>query len=79
MLIHLRVKDNRFNSGFYSKFFHEDNITPEIYKFVKNKVDKILSIDWYGSYYWKKGPPSISDFLNDYKHLDNKVKEGQNE
>ncbi len=71
MLIHLRIRDKRYGSGFYSKFFHENDITPEIYKFVKNKADKIISIDFGGVYYWGSNPLSnTSKFLNDYKHLD---------
>ena len=70
MLIHLRVKDKRFGAGFYSVFFHEKDITPEIYKFVKKKKDKILTISFKDIYYWRKYPPYISDFLIDYKHLE---------
>ena len=74
MLIHLKVKDNRFGAGFKSVFFHENDITPEIYNFVKKKKDKILSIDFKGIYYWHTFSPNISDFLTDYKHLLNKQK-----
>lgn len=71
MLIHLRVKDNRFGAGFKSVFFHENEITPEIYKLVKKKKDKILSIDFKGIYYYRNSSQNnISDFLIDYKHLE---------
>lgn len=77
MLIHMRIKDNRFGAGFKSEFFHENDITPEIYKFVKKKKDKIRTIDFDGVYYWHNHSPNISDFLKDYKHL--LSKEGETE
>lgn len=69
MLIHLRIRDKRYDAGFKSVFYHEDRISPEIYKIVKKKRDKIISISFGGSYYWSKTSPNISDFLSDYKHL----------
>lgn len=70
MLILIRIKDKRFGAGFKLCFFHENDITPEIYKFVKKNKDKIWTIDFGGVYYWNKHSPNISDFLKDYKHLE---------
>lgn len=72
MLIYLKVRDKRYGAGFNSVFFHEDDITPDIYKFVKKKKDKIISLSFLNSTknYWNKGTPNILDFLTEYKHLE---------
>lgn len=72
MLIHLSVRDARYGAGFRTVFFHEDDITPDIYKFVKKKKDKIISLSFLNSTknYYGNGLPNISDFLTEYKHLE---------
>lgn len=69
MLITVTVRDKRMGRGIRTEFFHETDITPEIYKFVKRhktKVDYIWSVQFV---YYHSTNPSIDDFLNDYKHL----------
>lgn len=70
MLIYIKVDDKRFGGGFKSMFFHENEITNEVYNFVKKHKEKIRQIDFCGKYYWRTTSPNILDFLSDYKHLE---------
>ena len=71
MAILIKLMDKRYGHGFKNLFFHDEQITPEIYKLVKIKQNKVLHIsDANGKYYYRNGKPTISDFLNDYSDLD---------
>lgn len=71
MIIMIKLQDKRYHHGFNNLFFHDEQITPEIYKVVKSKQGKVLQIDdAKGRCYYKNSTPSISDFLNDYSYLD---------
>lgn len=70
MLITIRVRDKRHHRGFKTLTYHENDITPQIYRYVqknKNKVKDIWSVKFW---YFADTKPNVDDFLSDFKFLD---------
>lgn len=68
MIITISVRDNRTAKGLHTEFYHADDITKEMYRFVKSRKSKIHYIDPVKFHYYRD---DIEKFLEDYKYLDN--------
>ena len=69
-LITVTLKDKRRVYGHVVKYFHENSITPEIYRFIKKKRAIIVNIQCHFDKlycYYHRSTPSIDDFLKEYK------------